>query len=483
MRNMHVAPGWRAAIGLCVGGSGVALALLGCESIIDADFDVTVVSCTHAAPPAPTPLAGSAGGDVVLTFAAGDIDLGESDDPNVRPFLEFGFDLDGKCTGRSERHTCRGHAWTEPIEDDGIDGRDNALGWLMFQQNATFGRTVFRSDTLSAGIRDGAIAPMAVFRISAYNNRSDDDQVRVEWFVPAAPMKGETFPHDWDDPTAKVPLDVARHDQGQGGAAVARVVDEHAYVTGHQLVAHFTNGPVLQLANGQWSLTDAVLVAPIDQDGVTSRPGDVATLAGRASEAELLRRLPDVTAAVAGIPICRNDPTYPISKKFSCSVLDLRLAGDDPSQACDALSFGLRFHARSVTLGPLQPSRPAETCPPGEEPASDPCAVPATPAGPTVEVDAGSDAGTVNCVPPGTPNNAVGIGGYCEQGSDCPDSFCSATVGAPKGAWFCTNVCNEDAHCQDPNIACVADGAGRKGCVPKVCAPPPPPDGGAPDGG
>jgi hypothetical protein len=72
-----------------------------------------------------------------------------------------------------------------------------------------------------------------------------------------------------------------------------------------------------------------------------------------------------------------------------------------------------------------------------------------------------------NCIPPGTPNDARGIGGYCETGEDCPSSFCSALFKAPDDAWFCTIPCKIDDDCGD-DAACMSDARGIA-CVPLVC--------------
>jgi hypothetical protein len=349
----------------------------GCESIIDADFDdPLVVSCTHASPPPRPALSGSVGGDATITVAAIDLDFLETGDPHTGPFARLGFDLDGLCTNRSQGRACRGFEWTDPFDTDTEDGRDNAVGWMVRDQTRVFGRIVFRSDDLSKGVMEGRSAPSIVLRVSGYNNRSDDDQVRVEWFVAAAPMEDPTSPPDWNDPGHEIALDEAEHALDPGGAPIARIVDDRAYVTRHLLVARFPDGAQMRLANAGWNLSDAVVVAPIDQKGIASVAGDAVTLAGRMAIPELLARLPDVTSFVAGQPTCKDNPLYPQVKAYACRVMDMRLAGNDPSEPCDALSFAIQFRVRPVSLGPLRPSKPAVRCPPATDPSSDDCALP-----------------------------------------------------------------------------------------------------------
>ena len=80
-----------------------------------------------------------------------------------------------------------------------------------------------------------------------------------------------------------------------------------------------------------------------------------------------------------------------------------------------------------------------------------------------------------NCVKPGTPNNERGVGGYCEQASDCPDDvgsrFCTAEfvelTPIDDDKWFCSTLCVDNNDC-GAGVVCV-DGPGGKGCAPVSC--------------
>jgi len=83
-----------------------------------------------------------------------------------------------------------------------------------------------------------------------------------------------------------------------------------------------------------------------------------------------------------------------------------------------------------------------------------------------------------NCVKPGTPNNEVGVGGYCEPGrGDCPSdagaSFCSADYNElapiPDDQWFCSTICVTDDEC-GTGMKC-NEGDFAKGCAPFDCLP------------
>jgi hypothetical protein len=112
------------------------------------------------------------------------------------------------------------------------------------------------------------------------------------------------------------------------------------------------------------------------------------------------------------------------------------------------------------------------------------------------EAGSSDDSGTPrdpnkNCVKPGTPNNELGVGGYCDPKDDAgnfksppdckpiPDgdggtlsSFCTANY-APPDLWFCTRPCEKghDEVCGS-TAYCDCQG-GQCGCVPNICGTPP----------
>ena len=96
-----------------------------------------------------------------------------------------------------------------------------------------------------------------------------------------------------------------------------------------------------------------------------------------------------------------------------------------------------------------------------------------------------------NCVKPGTPNNELGVGGYCDPKDDAgnfknppdckpiPDgdggmlySFCTAGH-ADLDQWFCTRPCmlGDDSPCGSTGY-CGCRGM-ECGCVPNICGSPP----------
>jgi hypothetical protein len=99
-------------------------------------------------------------------------------------------------------------------------------------------------------------------------------------------------------------------------------------------------------------------------------------------------------------------------------------------------------------------------------------------------MDAGADIfmDPNNCVPPGTPNNAAGVGGYCTPGGnqclhagpvEAGGTICTADFGSqvPAHAWFCTDLCARDAAatgCGTGGPPCIAV-EGESVCIPSTC--------------
>jgi len=81
-----------------------------------------------------------------------------------------------------------------------------------------------------------------------------------------------------------------------------------------------------------------------------------------------------------------------------------------------------------------------------------------------------------NCIAPGSTSNVSGVGGYCSPaGGQCATaiaggmaSVCTADVGAPAHAWFCTVPCTKTSDCGAGGATCIATDQGQV-CVPAAC--------------
>ena len=90
--------------------------------------------------------------------------------------------------------------------------------------------------------------------------------------------------------------------------------------------------------------------------------------------------------------------------------------------------------------------------------------------------DSGTTDDPNNCVPPGTPGNSLGIGGYCTPlGGQCDKAgpggaarICTGDIsGTPAHAWFCTLPCSHTSDCGE-NAVCYENSEGA-GCIPTAC--------------
>jgi hypothetical protein len=441
-----------------------------CESLIGAPFDVERVSCAHRALPSPPP-AGNYGGDTEpFVLAVRAIDFGEDGALGA-----IGLDQDGLCTNRSQGPSCRTPSWPKYADaTDGEDGIDNGVGKLIASQQQIFGLRFWSSAQFSTDIESGKAPPFLLLRISGYNGFNRDDAVRVEWFLAAAAVAPAVTAPPWSSGEHVVDLDARTGDP----AGVAAAIDERAYVENGVLVARFPGGSsaplLLRFGNSAAELGSATIAVQIPEFG---RPFERATLAGKVSTRELLRQATQLTLPQTKRLLCTNNGLYPDAKEFICSFADIDAAGRiAPGEPCDSLSVGARLVVAPVRFGAVRPPETPQTCPPAVDPSLQDCSSPGVvTSDPPVDADADggtfdggtSDAGA-NCVPSGTKNNEKGVGGECWTAKECAPAFCTAELGAPPTARFCTMFCAGAPESCGSGMRCV-EGAEATVCVPETC--------------
>jgi hypothetical protein len=318
--------------------------------------------------PAP-PAVSNVGGAISLVVAVSQVDFGETDDPATGEprWRNIGFNLDGLCTSQWDAPACLPAAWTGTRTVDGNNGIDNAIGNLLYDQQAAFGIKQFTSDYVTKSINDGSHAPTVLFRITDYSGYSEDDQVRVEWLTPVALSSSPS----WNGNDV---FDVSNEsaDQLDGSPdVVARFVDVQAYVAGFRLVAHFGTGPRLTLANAPFQLTDALLVGNINLQ--LDRGLKNATIAGHVDAREMLAELPALTKSFNGdlATVCTDTkPIYGQIKRWECSHMDALSGGG----ACGRMSFGVAIDTHEVKIGNVVAApKHLGLCPAATDPAGDSC--------------------------------------------------------------------------------------------------------------
>jgi hypothetical protein len=352
---------------------GVATAMLaGCESVIGFDFDAVepAAPCHPARPNAP-PGVTDAGGNVEFTGVVIDAAYGDGQDAQGQPnFVTQGYDLDGLCTGPNGPASCTPPAWIKSPETDGANGRDNGVGRMFAAQDERLGVTLVSSDNLSPLVNAGTHAPNGIIRVRGYNGFHEDDQVEVDWFVALAPgLQGQRAFVPAFDGSDQWPLDEDTLDgTTDDGAPRSLYRDTKAYVSGYQLVAHFSRIE-LPLANVYFEAHDVILTSQITQTATSATRLQKGLVAGFVPMASFLDVIPLTAAAITGLSLCRDSAPYPGIKNFICVAADSPLDRSSGGE-CDAASFGIAFETAQVMLGPAAPppmldnpcNDPPDTC-------------------------------------------------------------------------------------------------------------------------
>ncbi len=322
-------------------------------------------TCVSARPPPPRPGVSSAAGDSEFVVAFRTEDVGSSDDSNGVPrFLKIGYDLDQTCTGNGAGPSCAEPSWATADHTDGQDGRDNAVGRLLYEVRPEGGMDADIGQ--NADINDGTLT--ALVRVSGYNGSSNDDRVRVDMFGATlnevnAPDAGRSPTWDGADEWFAYADWVARPDGGVPAPEIlAQYSDTSAYVTDGILVAHFPQvplGPVLitfdvwvtarvTMSDSRWALREGTLAGRMPIDSVLA----AATFDSKPQ-------------------LCANDPKYPMLQKLACSIADIRTTTEsNPSDGttgsdseCNAASLAFLFTADPARLvGTTEKPFPTGAC-------------------------------------------------------------------------------------------------------------------------
>lgn len=330
--------------------------------------------CLLARPPAPDPGAPD-GGDIDFVVAVRTMTwprFGAPESEETLPVApdEVGFDLDGRCTcSEGFRTSCLVQA-DAPLANhcDDAAGRDNSFGFALAPMILVAGEEKF-SLYLSSAIDAGQWGHL--FEVRGYNGERDDARVWIASHaaVPLGAIGGPQWNGDdvW-------PLAAA----GFADEAEPRFVDPEAYVVDGVLVARFSS-LIMRFESGLLFLpvrfVEVELTARIEETptGIALREG---VMAARLTERDAFEafdafRYEEDKAAFFCMGV---GFVYELSRGAFCRALDLRLADDDATAACDAVSVGLGFSADPARLGSIS-ELPATlpVCAPGTEPAFDRC--------------------------------------------------------------------------------------------------------------
>jgi hypothetical protein len=320
--------------------------------------------CASAGVP-PAPLLVVASGDTEFVVAVRAYDLGDSDDDaGANGFARMGFDLDDTCTGSNGPASCAEPPWASANHADGTDGRDNAIGALLYRlRQMNYGPA---TPALNGQIDSGTITTL--LRVRGYNGLGTDDRLEVSLYAatrPRGPDLAASRPR-WDGTDVWDVLEPwVRVTAGSDGGPVydamqPAFVDDHAYVNDGVLVARWDSLVVGAGDHLQGAMMQARVVPSGDAWSLEN-----ATIAGRL-------RIDDVLMSGT---TCTDAPTYPELKRLACGVADINFEGSDKRVApCDAASWAWQFRADPAKLGVVTTgTTPVPLCPPETSPANDHC--------------------------------------------------------------------------------------------------------------
>lgn len=303
------------------------------------DADV-VKTCVPHVPPSPPPVEDPTGNQGAPLFFAIRQAFSAVDGGTV------GYDIDDHCSAGGADVPCHG----SPNDRDG--GIDNAffadfISSLAIPIGGSDPALATTNEAIDAG-SDGIF--LAVY---GYNGQPDDD--KVSFALVSSPGLVSTACGDagaeagprWDG------CDVWSIGSTKIIATVLQEV-QPAYVTQGTLVVRYgTKDLAIRFGGTELRLRDAIVSAKLVPLGDGRHELQDGVITGRAPTADLFESAARVTVRVGGSVkhLCETPATIEVIRDNICPARDLRLAGDDPSSACDGLSIAIGFGASPAAVG------------------------------------------------------------------------------------------------------------------------------------
>ena len=130
--------------------------LLGCQTIIGADFESAKLApsqsaCELATPPVRPAHFSSAADAVDFTVVIDRLDFGDTT-PDAGKSRPVGYDMDGLCSEMDGPLACKPYSWLDTNAEDGPGGRDDAVGHLLKEQKSLFGISLIGSEEESGDL-------------------------------------------------------------------------------------------------------------------------------------------------------------------------------------------------------------------------------------------------------------------------------------------------------------------------------------------
>jgi hypothetical protein len=329
--------------------------------------------CGSARPPIATAGADT-GGSIDLTVAVRTVELGDDDSSGSPTWPNLGYDLDKLCTCGTD--TVGGCMPPKKVMCDGVDGRDNALGALLYQIKTLFNVTSFSSAALNQKIEGGGNT--VLIRVQGYNGTSDDGEVDVAWLASDDFDVTNANPPVWDGSDVWPVLSSSLEPQAdaEGGTIydvnLPKYVDHKGFVAGGTLVATLPQGSFALTTQTSINFTAALFTAKLTNTSNGWAMSD-GLLSGVTKVGDVLGTLPSTNDPLLKQPICTDNLIYPGIKNMICEYPDMTLLGT-PAASCDHLSFGAGLTAVPAKLGSVvdKPPKPSP-CAAGKDPKNDSC--------------------------------------------------------------------------------------------------------------
>ncbi len=351
--------------------------------------------CAGARWPAPPGADDPSTDDVDFVVAVRTLDFGEVDIEPSGPAV--GYDLDAVCTCVDEApNSCIVPSYAAANHCDGPGGRDNAAAQLIDYASVLYPGVSSASLTSDLELGEWSV----LVRVQGYNGTPNDTNVVASVFPSPGFQRDDCNPSapawDGDDRWPVSAFAIEGADGGAGGTSAGgsggaggndcsdtmfdpaldtpRYTDANAYVSDGVLVASLPKAGLLLSTDpveARINLVAGFLSARIapSAEGWTLADG---LLVGRWPSADMLGTL---TAVISdGAPLCTDSPLYKALKTAACNYVDIEASLGGPTSPCDALSFGLSFHADPARLGIVfSPTSSPLACPDETDPAGDSC--------------------------------------------------------------------------------------------------------------
>jgi hypothetical protein len=340
----------------------------------DASVDPTPDAGCKLAQPPTAPVGADSGGSIEFAVAVREVDLGDRAGASGPSWPTVGYDLDKLCTCAEETlGSCKA---PNKVVCDGEQGRDNALGYFLFQVHDVFKVQDFGSDVISTGIEGGNNT--ILIRVRGYNGAPNDAKVEVSWFASADFDKTNSAPPKWDgsDEWAVISSSLNPAPAPDGGVTYsvddAKYIDKSAFVTNSTLVVSLPEGTLALSSKKAITFAAAIFTAKVTQVGGAWNLDD-GVLAGITKVSDVLGLLPLLDDPITNQPICTDNLAYAGAKALICDSPDMSIIGT-PAKTCDYVSLGVGVRATPAKLGPASIiSPPTSPCAAGKDPANDSC--------------------------------------------------------------------------------------------------------------